>query len=123
MKYKCDMVKDLMPLCLDESATEVSEQVVIEHMAECKNCEEYYRLLNKEIIAENDISEPEKQKTGLKAFLAQQEVSKTSTQTQQSQSRPLKDALISVSTSEETSSSKTTSTSAVAQIASVNQGR
>ena len=60
MKYKCDMIKDLMPLCLDESATKVSEQVVIEHIAECKNCEEYYRLLNREIIVESDVLEPEK---------------------------------------------------------------
>lgn len=60
MKYKCEMVKDLIPLCLDESATKASEQVVIEHMAECKNCEEYYRLLNKEIIVEGDIPELEK---------------------------------------------------------------
>ena len=34
MKYRCDMVKDLMPLCLDHEASESSEQTVIEHLAE-----------------------------------------------------------------------------------------
>ena len=49
MKYKCDMVKDLMPLCLDREATEASEQTVIEHLAECKECNKYYEALEKEI--------------------------------------------------------------------------
>ena len=42
MKYKCDMVKDLMPLCLDHEASESSEQTVIEHLAECRECSKYF---------------------------------------------------------------------------------
>ena len=49
MKYKCDMVKDLMPLCLDHEATEASEQTVIEHLVECKECTKYYEALGKEM--------------------------------------------------------------------------
>lgn len=49
MKYKCDMVKDLMPLCLDHAATESSEKAVVEHLAECKKCTHYYESLCKEI--------------------------------------------------------------------------
>jgi len=49
MKYRCDMVKDLMPLCLDHEATEASEQTVIEHLAECKECTKYYEALGKEM--------------------------------------------------------------------------
>ena len=52
MKYKCDMIKDLMPLCLDKAATGASEQTVIEHLAECKSCEEYYKMLEKEVRVE-----------------------------------------------------------------------
>ena len=48
MKYRCDMVKDLMPLCLDQEATEASEQTVIEHLAECRECSKYYEILGKE---------------------------------------------------------------------------
>lgn len=49
MKYRCDMVKDLMPLCLDHAAAESSEQTVIEHLAECKECTKYYEALGKEM--------------------------------------------------------------------------
>lgn len=40
--------KDLMPLCLDHEATEASEQTVIEHLAECKECTRYYEALGKD---------------------------------------------------------------------------
>jgi hypothetical protein len=49
MKYRCDMVKDLMPLCLDHEASESSEQTVIEHLAECRECSKYYEALGKEM--------------------------------------------------------------------------
>ena len=49
MKYRCDMVRDLMPLCLDYAASESSEQTVIEHLAECKECTKYYETLGKEM--------------------------------------------------------------------------
>lgn len=50
MKYKCDMVKDLMPLCLDHEATKASEQTVIEHLAECKDCTAYYEEMVKDLM-------------------------------------------------------------------------
>ncbi len=50
MKYKCDMIKDLMPLCLDNAAAESSEKTVIEHLSECKECSEYYKALSKDIM-------------------------------------------------------------------------
>lgn len=49
MKYKCDMVKDLMPLCVDDAATQASKNVVVEHIAECKECEKYYSEVSYEI--------------------------------------------------------------------------
>lgn len=49
MKYKCDMVRDLMPLCVDETATQTSKNVVLEHLAECKKCEKYYSNMDNEI--------------------------------------------------------------------------
>lgn len=50
MKYKCDVVKDLMPLCLDHEATKDSEQAVIEHLAECGECAAYYEKLGKAVM-------------------------------------------------------------------------
>lgn len=49
MKYRCDMVRDLMPLCLDQAASASSEQTVIEHLAECKECSKYYEEIGKEM--------------------------------------------------------------------------
>lgn len=42
MKYKCDMIRDMMPLCADKSATEESENALIEHLAECEACKGYW---------------------------------------------------------------------------------
>ncbi|HKM35236.1 MAG TPA: hypothetical protein VJY54_10915 [Lachnospiraceae bacterium] len=52
MKYECDVIKDLMPLCLDKSATEASEQVVSKHMADCNSCAYYYDSIKKDIKIE-----------------------------------------------------------------------
>ncbi len=57
MKYECDMVKDLMPLCIDGAATKASEKVVLSHVAECKSCEEYFQLLQKDVPYCNDEQE------------------------------------------------------------------
>ena len=64
-KGGCDMVKDLMPLCLDHEASESSEQTVIEHLAECRECSKYYEALGKEmepIEIQNDKENKEKEK-------------------------------------------------------------
>lgn len=53
MKYKCGMIKDLMPLCVDDEASESSKKAVIEHLVECKQCESYYESLSKEITNDN----------------------------------------------------------------------
>lgn len=49
MKYRCEMIKDLMPLCLDNAASKSSGETVIEHLAECKECLKYYEALGKEM--------------------------------------------------------------------------
>ncbi len=57
MKYKCDVVKDLMPLCLDHEATKASEQTVIEHLTECKECAAYYEALDKDVLPTEEKNE------------------------------------------------------------------
>ena len=59
MKYRCDMVRDLMPLCLDHEASESSEQTVIEHLAECKECTIYYEALSKDMEPMEEQSDKE----------------------------------------------------------------
>ena len=38
MKYQCDLIRDLMPLCADGAATEASRQAVEEHIGTCVEC-------------------------------------------------------------------------------------
>ena len=38
MKYQCEIVRDLMPLYLDDIASEQSRQMVEAHLSECKEC-------------------------------------------------------------------------------------
>lgn len=41
MKYPCGMIKDLLPLYVDEVAGDDSRRAVDEHLAECDSCREY----------------------------------------------------------------------------------
>lgn len=59
MKYECDMIRDLMPLCLDDSATDASKNATKEHMKECVECTEYYHALQNEIHVKEPVKEPE----------------------------------------------------------------
>ncbi|MCR4645191.1 MAG: zf-HC2 domain-containing protein [Oscillospiraceae bacterium] len=38
MKYECDVIRDLMPLCAEGMASEASERTMQAHLAECKDC-------------------------------------------------------------------------------------
>ena len=38
MKYPCDMIRDLMPLCADSAASDASAQAVREHIGTCTEC-------------------------------------------------------------------------------------
>lgn len=63
MKYKCEMVRDLMPLCVDDAASETSKKVVVEHIAECKECVEYYNKMVNEIPINTEYPEESKRYT------------------------------------------------------------
>jgi hypothetical protein len=60
MKYKCEMVRDLMPLCVDDVASETSKKIVVEHIAECKECVDYYSKMVNEIPLHTEYSEENK---------------------------------------------------------------
>lgn len=47
MKYNCDMIQDLIPLCIDGAASKPSEKAVTEHLADCMKCQNYYEQINK----------------------------------------------------------------------------
>lgn len=52
MKHDCDVVRDLMPLVVDGTASEKSHQVVEEHAAECEPCREMYEEMRQEVPPE-----------------------------------------------------------------------
>lgn len=41
-KIKCEVIRDLMPLVIDEVASEESKQLVMQHMETCEGCKGYY---------------------------------------------------------------------------------
>lgn len=43
MKIECDIVKDLLPLYVEQITSEVSNKAVEEHLRECEQCSEVYR--------------------------------------------------------------------------------
>ena len=42
MKHECNVARDLMPLVLDDAASEESNQLLTEHLEECDACREYF---------------------------------------------------------------------------------
>lgn len=42
MKYECEIIRDLMPLCVDETASDKTRQAVEEHVAQCSPCGTVY---------------------------------------------------------------------------------
>lgn len=49
MKHECNVARDLMPLCIDGAASEESQQVVDEHVAECGECADFLAQLLAEL--------------------------------------------------------------------------
>ena len=47
MKYNCDLIRDLMPLCMDDTASQTSRKAVMEHAAECADCHRIFEEMKK----------------------------------------------------------------------------
>lgn len=52
MKLDCDVIRDLLPSYADKVLSETSVKLVDEHLNKCKNCQEYYKNMNKDIPTE-----------------------------------------------------------------------
>lgn len=53
MKYKCDFIKDLLPLYADNVCSAETKAVVEEHFAECADCKIAYRKMKRDIRRES----------------------------------------------------------------------
>ncbi|MBO5089126.1 MAG: zf-HC2 domain-containing protein, partial [Lachnospiraceae bacterium] len=49
MKNTCNVVRDLMPLYVDDMLSEESKQLVEEHIEQCEACKEEYRTMSAEV--------------------------------------------------------------------------
>ena len=45
MNYPCEIIRDLLPLYIDEVCNIETKQAVEKHLAECKKCREYYEAM------------------------------------------------------------------------------
>lgn len=52
MKHNCDVVRDLMPLCIDHAASEASQDMLREHLTECRDCASAYNDMQNELPRE-----------------------------------------------------------------------
>lgn len=48
MNPDCDIIRDLMPMCIDKTASEKSREMVEAHMAQCPPCQKVYAEMNVE---------------------------------------------------------------------------
>ena len=60
MKYDHEIIRDLMPLCIDGIASEKSNAAVQEHIAECPACEKEWEQMKSTINTSQNAPVPEK---------------------------------------------------------------
>ena len=53
MKYNCEIIKDLLPLYVDNICSNQSRKIVEEHLEECPKCQSYFQEIKKTIIIED----------------------------------------------------------------------
>lgn len=65
MKYPCDIIKDLLPLYIDDVLSEESRRAVSEHLTECDSCQKYHAAITDDGMLNGDmpITNNEEEKT------------------------------------------------------------
>lgn len=59
MKFECDLIRDLMPLCADDAASESSKKAVQSHIAVCTECAREWDSIRSELTVTADAPPPE----------------------------------------------------------------
>lgn len=65
MKMKCEVIRDLFPSYIDGLTSEESNELIKEHLEECRECREYLDDMKEDIVQEN---QPVKNKEAVKPF-------------------------------------------------------
>lgn len=55
---KCEIIRDLLPIYIDDCCSESSRIFVEEHLCECEECKRIYKELNTDISIKNDYTVP-----------------------------------------------------------------
>ena len=67
MKYKCNIVKDLLPLYVEDVTSQDSNKIIEEHLKECEECKKHYEELKDgsfiEELKEEQVNEENHKKT------------------------------------------------------------
>lgn len=50
-KKECQVIRDLMPLCIDGAASEASRELVVKHVWECEECAKVYAEMQGHLLA------------------------------------------------------------------------
>ena len=50
-KKECQVMRDLMPLCIDSAASEASRELVVKHVWECEECAKVYAEMQGHLLA------------------------------------------------------------------------
>lgn len=53
MKYKCNVIKDLLPLYIEKITSQDSNEIIEEHLKECESCKKYFVELKDESFLED----------------------------------------------------------------------
>ena len=73
MRYPCEIIRDLLPLCIDDVCSGESRSAVENHLSECEKCRQYYQSMKSEdgfSKKQNDNSEDMKMADSLKKIKA-----------------------------------------------------
>lgn len=62
MKYPCDLIRDLIPLYVDSVCSDVSAEIVKEHLGECEECRKYYEEISELVIEAVSVKQQEFEK-------------------------------------------------------------
>lgn len=48
MKYDCELIKDIMPIYIDDALSDKSREIVEQHLDECTECSHFYKSIRNE---------------------------------------------------------------------------
>ena len=69
MKYKCGIIKDLLPLYVDHVCSDESKELIDEHLMECEKCKSYMHSLRESQDVEAVAYDEEKESRKVKMIL------------------------------------------------------